>query len=135
MVENKIIQIICNNLSKHITADNVKFHPGNNLLKYLFNIDYYYFEILYYFMDDFYRIKVENKRNNRLQGVVYLTKSKKFQKDIKIFLKKSKLSYKSFENHMSCMMLFLSELLDKYSDLSYLDETYSSDLKFDGIFI
>ena len=39
MVENKIIQIIFDNLKKYITNENIKFYCSNGNLKYIFNID------------------------------------------------------------------------------------------------
>lgn len=94
MVDNKIIQIIYTNLKEYVTIEDIKYFPGNGLAKYIFNVSDYHFEISYEFIDNFYRIKLEKKHNNLLQNIVFLTKSKKFQKDIKSMLKDLKLSRK-----------------------------------------
>ena len=135
MVDKKITQIIRSGLSEHISINNVQCYPRNNLLGYIFNVDCYFFEISYFFMDDFYRIKVERRYNNSQQIVIFLTKSKRFQKEIQMLLKKRKLSRKSFENHMECFMLVLNEIISHSGDLNALVENYVCDLKFDGIFI
>ena len=135
MVENKIIQIIHTNLQEYIEANDVKLYHCNGLLKYIFYIDDYHFEILYEYMDSYYRIVLEKKHNNQLQKVVFLTKSKKFHKNIKIILKKFNLSRNSFENHMNAFTAYIGEILEREKSLNYLGETYISDLNFDGIFI
>ncbi len=94
MVDNKIIQIIYTNLKEYVKIEDIKYFPGNGLAKYIFNVSDYHFEISYEFIDNFYRIKLEKKHNNLLQNIVFLTKSKKFQKDIKSMLKDLKLSRK-----------------------------------------
>ena len=134
MVKDEIIQTICTNLNKHINKETVKFVPGCGLLKYVFHIKKHYFEITYYFTDDFYRIKVENISKGLDQDVVFLTKSKKFHRQMKCVLKELKLSKKSFKNHVICFTHYLNKLLENYSDLNYLIE-FNDDLKFDGVFI
>ena len=135
MVENKIIQIIFDNLKKYIKNENIKFYCSNGNLKYIFNIDSYTFEIIYVFMDDFYRIKLEKVINNEITNIIFLTKSKKFQHDIKVVLKALKISRKSFDNHISAFTTYISQLLNQHNDLSCLESMYISDLRFDGIFI
>ena len=135
MVENKTIQIIHTNLQEYIEIDDIKLYPYNGLLKFIFYINDYHIEILYDYMDGFYRIAIEKRHNNQLQNIIFLTKSKKFHKDIKILLKKFNLSKKSFEDHMNAFTMYIGELLKKYENLNYLYETYISDLNFDGIFI
>ena len=135
MVDNKIIQIIHTNLQEYMKINDVAMYPSNGLIKYVFDIGDYHFEILYNYVDGFYRIVIEKRHNNQLQNVIFLTKSKKFQKDIKIILKKFNLSRKSFEDHMNAFTLYIVEILKKYEGLNCLYETYISDLNFDGIFI
>lgn len=135
MVDNKIIQIIYTNLKEYVNIEDIKYLPSNGLAKYIFNVSDYHFEISYEFIDNFYRIKLEKKHNNLLQNIVFLTKSKKFQKDIKLMLKDLKLSRKLFENHINVFCNYISKNLEKYECLNHLVETYNSDLRFDGIFI
>ena len=135
MVDNKIIQIIYTNLKEYVKIEDIKYFPSNGLAKYIFNVSDYHFEISYEFIDNFYRIKLEKKHNNLLQNIVFLTKSKKFQKDIKSMLKDLKLSRKVFENHINAFSAHIRKILEKYQYLNYFEETYISDLKFDGIFI
>lgn len=135
MVDNRIIQIIYTNLKDYVNMEDINYLPSNGLAKYIFNVSDYHFEISYEFIDNFYRIKLEKKHNNLLQNIVFLTKSKKFQKDIKLMLKDLKLSRKLFENHINVFCSYLINILEKYEDLNYFEETYISDLKFDGIFI
>ena len=135
MVDNRIIQIIYTNLKDYVIMEDIKYLPSNGLAKYIFNVSDYHFEISYEFIDNFYRIKLEKKHNNLLQNIVFLTKSKKFQKDIKSMLKDLKLSRKVFENHINAFSAHIRKILEKYQYLNYFEETYISDLKFDGIFI
>ena len=135
MVKNKIIQIIHTNLQEYMGINDVAMYPSNGLIKYVFDIDGYHFEILYNYLDSFYRIVIEKRHNNQLQNVIFLTKSKKFHKDIKIILRKFNLSGKSFEDHMNSFTRYIVGILEKYETLNYLDETYIPDLIFDGIFI
>ena len=135
MVDNKIIKIIYTNLKDYVNIDDIKYFPSNGIAKYIFNVSDFHFEISYEFIDNFYRIKLEKKHNNQLQDIVFLTKSKKFQNDIKLMLKDLKLSRKVFENHINVFCSYLIKILEKYEDLNYLEKTYNSDLRFDGIFI
>lgn len=135
MVENKIIQIIHNNLQEYMKIDDIAMYPSNGLIKYVFDINDYHFEILYNYVDNFYRIVIEKKHNNQLQNIIFLTKSQKYHDDIKKILKKFDLSSKSFEDHMNAFTLYIVEILKNYETLSYLSETFISDSNFDGIFI
>lgn len=135
MVENKIIQIIHGNLKEYVKKDDIKVFLDYAYVKYLFNISDYRFEIVYVFMDNFYRIKLEKRHYGQLQNITFLTKSKKFQKDIKLNLRSLKLSRKVFENHIIALTVYLSKLLEQHKNLNCLVEAYISDLKFDGIFL
>ena len=132
MVENRITHIISNGLAKHIKNGNVKCYPTYNIFRFVFYIDDWLFEISYFFIDDYYKIKMEN---NHLQKVIFLTKCKKFHRDIKQIIKGFKLSKKSFENHIVAFIANINQALEKHENLNYVDETYISDLNFDGIFI
>lgn len=139
MVDRKINQIISSNLMKHINKSDIKCHPSNNLLKYTFNIKgynkQYCVEIIYFFTDDFYRIKIEYRKNNQLQDFVFLTKSKLFYRDIKMALKERDLTKKSFENHMIAFTNILKKTLDSDNNLDCLRDIYIPNLKFDGVFL
>ena len=135
MVENKIIQIIHGNLKEYVKKDDIKVFLDYAYVKYLFNISDYRLEIVYVFMDNFYRIKLEKRHYGQLQNITFLTKSKKFQKDIKLNLRSLKLSRKVFENHIIAFTVYLSKLLEQHKNLNYLVEAYISHLKFDGIFL
>lgn len=50
-------------------------------------------------------------------------------------IKNLKLSRKVFENHINAFSAHIRKILEKYEYLNYFEETYISDLKFDGIFI
>ena len=110
-------------------------YHSNGLIKYVFDIDCHQFEISYQYVDSIYQIVIENRRNNQLQNIILLTKSKRFHKDIKTILKKFSLSRKSFVDHIHAFTIYLSEIFEKHNNLDYLNETYISDLKFDGIFV
>ena len=135
MVTDKIIQIIHTNLHKYIGINNVAMYPSNCLIKYAFDIYDYHFEILYNHVDNFYRIVVEKSHSNKLQNVMFLTKSKRFHKDIKILLKKLNLAGKSFEDHVNAFTLYIVEFLERDENLNCFIETYICDLNFDGVFI
>ena len=86
-------------------------------------------------MDSFYRIRFEIMINNEIKDVIFLTKSKKFRKDIKSMLKTLKISRKTFDNHISAFTAYLSKILKQFKNLSCLEEMYTPNLRFDGIFI
>ena len=86
-------------------------------------------------MDNYYTIRLEKYVHNRITDVVFLTKSKKFKKDIKLTFKELKLSKKVFENHINAFCVYLSKVLEKYGNLDLLEDLYISDMKFDGIFL
>lgn len=135
MVENKIVQIVFENLKEYIALEDINFSLSHGVFKYTFNISNYYFEISYNFMDSFYRIRFEIMINNEIKDVIFLTKSKKFRKDIKSMLKTLKISRKTFDNHISAFTAYLSKILKQFKNLSCLEEMYTPNLRFDGIFI
>lgn len=134
MVNDKIVQIIKSNLKEYVNENNIKFIPSNNILKYVIDFKCYYIEICYFFIDDFYRIKIENRKNNILNNVCFLTKSKLFQKEIKGLLKKNK-QKSIFENHIIVFTFLLKEQLKLANSLEEFESKYLPDLKFDGLFL
>ena len=135
MVKDKVVQIINSNLKEYVNEKNVKFTASNNVLKYVIEFKLYYIEICYIFLDDFYRIKIEYRKNNQLQDFVFLTKSKLFYRDIKMALKERDLTKKSFENHMIAFTNILKKTLDSDNNLDCLRDIYIPNLKFDGVFL
>ncbi len=134
MVNDKIIQIINSNLKGYVNENNVKFIPNNNILKYVIEFNGYYIEICYFFLDDFYRIKIENRKNNILRGVNFLTKSKLFQKEIKQRLKKNK-QKNTLENHIIAFTNMVKEQIELTNSLEEFELKYLPNLKFDGLFL
>ena len=134
MVNDKIVQIINSSLKEYVNENNIKFIPSNNILKYVIDFKYYYIEICYFFIDDFYRIKIENRKNNILNNVCFLTKSKLFRKEIKGLLKKNK-QKSIFENHIIAFTFLLKEQLKLANSLEEFELKYLPNLKFDGLFL
>ena len=135
MVENKIIQIIHTNLKKFIEISDIGFCVNSVFLKYTFCIYDYSFEILYHFIDGFYRIKLEKKHDSQVQIVSFLTRSKKFRKELYAMLSDLNLSKKTFDNHVEAFTRHIANLLQIHNDLNSLNEKYTCDLKFDGFFL
>ena len=135
MVEDNITKMIQTTLMEYVKINDAAMFFSNGLMRYVFDIDYHHFEITYDYVDRFYRIIIEKRHNNQLQNVVFLTKSKKFHKDIKRILRKNNLSKKSFEDHMNAFALYIVETLENHNSLNCLYETYICDLNFNGIFI
>lgn len=134
MVNDKIVQIINSNLKEYVNESNVKFIPSNNILKYVIEFKGYYIEICYFFIDDFYRVKIENRKNNILNSVSFLTKSKQFHKEIKRRIRKNKLK-NMFTNHIIELTYMISEQLMKTNNLDDFQLKYLPNLKFDGLFL
>ena len=136
MISNAIIQIINEGLSKFSNNFDAKCYHGNSILKFVFNVNHYFFEITYFYVDDYYRIKMENWKNNAPEDTVFLSKSKQFRKDIRKTLKKLKIQKKSFANHIRGLLFLINKFLLEDGDLKFFYANYDSlDLKFDGIFI
>lgn len=134
MVNDKIVQIINSNLKEYVNESNVKFIPSNNILKYVIEFKGYYIEICYFFIDDFYRVKIENRKNNILNSVSFLTKSKQFHKEIKRRIRKNKLK-NMFTNHIIELTYMISEQLMETNNLDDFQLKYLPNLKFDGLFL
>ncbi|MBR2339566.1 MAG: hypothetical protein IKA74_01900 [Clostridia bacterium] len=132
---NRVKQIILSNLYGYINESDVNLYSQDGFWKYTIKIKDYFLEISYDVMDNFYRIKIDNMHNNFLQHTTFLTKSKRFKKDIKKHLKYNNINGQSFENQMLGFADILKKNLDIDGNLSHLEKTYVSDVKFDGIFI
>ncbi len=135
MVDNSIGQIIAESLAGYLEEESIGFSPSNRFLQYIIRLKEYEIEICYEFVDNFYRIKIESKKNNILGNVVFLTKSKNYHKEIKKQLKDNKLSGELFENHMLCFVRILKQNLDMCGNLDLFNKVYIHNLKFDGIFM
>lgn len=135
MVKNEIVEIIQLKLKEYIESKDIGFYPSNGLLKFVINLREYKIEISHNFMDSFYSIKVENRKYNQLKNIIFLTKSKKFHKDMKKHLKINKMSKKSFTNHIICFIDIILNQLKEYNDLNFFEEIYVPNLRFDGIFL
>ena len=135
MVDNRIIQIINSRILRYADAETVCFFSSNGVLKYVMQIRDFRIEVSYDIIDQFYKIRVEKNKQNEFQNTIFLTKSKKFYKDIKRQLQRCKLSKKSFKNHMIAFLNILENWLKEYNNVDFIGKTYPSNLKFDGIFI
>ena len=136
MLENKIIQIIYAELKDYLKIDDIKAFPTSGSVKYIFDISEYCFEVSYEVIDNFYRIKMEKKQYNQIQNVIFITKSKKFKKDIKLILRELKLPGNAFQNHIIAFCVYIRKILGEYKHLNCFEQMYNiSNLKFDGIFI
>lgn len=134
MIIESIVSIFVLNLSDYLCTDDVCVVNNNRSINYVVNFQESLIEIAYDFVDSFYRIKIEDRHNNQLQNTILLTQSKKFHNQIKKQLKSKKLSPKSFENHMLCFAELINIWLEN-NNLSISIAEYSSDLKFDGLFL
>ena len=117
-----------------MSESNVKFIPSNNILKYVIEFKGYYIEICYFFIDDFYRIKIENKKNNILNSVIFLTKSKQFHKEIKRRIRKNNLK-NTFPNHIIEFTYMIIEQMIETNSLDDFQLKYLPSMKFDGLFL
>ena len=135
MVENKIKQIIYSNLRDYLEVDDINYSFNNNQCKYTIHVKNNLVEINYNAMDSFYTLKLESGHNNIFSNKVFLTKSKKFKKNIKNLIQDSKLKHQSFHDHIFVVSLLIKKELEKNNSLIKFDELYNADLKFDGIFL
>lgn len=135
MVKNKMVQIIADNLPQGEAQNSICVFPSNGAVKCIFDLCGYSVEVYYEFLDNFYKVRIENKHNNQNSNVAYITKSRQFHKALKKFLKVNGLSRKCFENHLIALIKMLRLHLDCYGNLDYLQTEYVPDLKFDGFFL
>lgn len=135
MVKNKMVQIIADNLPPNEDQNNICAFPCNGAIRYLFNLCGYSIEIYYEFLDNFYKVRIENRRNNQSGNVAFLTKSRRFHKTLKELLKENGLCPKRFENHVIGVIKMLRLHVEFYGNLDYLLTECVPDLKFDGFFL
>lgn len=139
MVENKATQIIISILGEYIIDGDVKFAPTNNWLNYYFKIhcgcQIYSIHLAYEFVDSYYKILIEDISHNKLENVIFLTRSKAFHKKVKSIIKSNKLNNKSFLDHVTAFSIALKNFTDIEVSFNELIEIYPQDLKFDGYFV
>lgn len=135
MINSEILRIITEILHPYLTTDGVCAYPAISLIKYVVNLRDYCLEIQYDYRDNFYRVRLEERKNNQIGQVLLLSKSRAFQKALKKAFRRQGLSQKNFEHHMVCLSKIIREQLDNYNDFDGFQATYISNLKFDGIFL
>lgn len=139
MVENKATQTIISILGEYIIDGNVKFAPTNNWLNYHFKIhcgcQIYSIHLAYEFVDSYYKILIEDISHNKLENVIFLTRSKTFHKKVKSIIKSYKLNNKSFLDHITAFSIALKNFTESAESFNELIEMYPQDLKFDGYFV
>ena len=131
----EIVQIITDLLQPYLTTDNVYTYPSNSTIKYIVNLPNYLLKIQYNFIDNFYSVRLEENKDNRIGEIIFLSKSKDFQKVLKKTLRKKGFSKKVFKYHIACLSEIVREQLDTYGHLDSFKTAYISNLKFDGIFL
>lgn len=129
-MQDNIVALFSEILAEYATE--VVCLPVCNGLKYIITLGQYDIEILYEIMDNCYQIRMEKKWSNAILSVVFLTRSREFQKEMKRSMRESKFKRKRFADHMRCFANMLKFYLDAEKDLSHF-EHYESDLDFDGI--
>ena len=139
MVENKATQTIISILGEYVVDGDVKFVPTNNWLNYYFKIhcgcQIYSIHLEYEFVDSYYRILIEDISHNKLENVIFLTRSKAFHKKVKSIIKSNKLNNKSFLDHITAFSIALKNFMDIAGSFNKLIKMYPQDLKFDGYFV
>lgn len=120
-------------LAKYINLKDIVVSQSDGCIKYQINLKQCKIEISYYVIDEYYRIKLEN--NIDIYSISFLTKSRKFKRDIKKILKKYHMERKFFKNHIAAFCLLLNELLNERECFVSSIEKYKTDLKFDGLFL
>ena len=132
MIGNNVFENYFFNLSNAATPNDIMFTSDNISCKYTIDLKLYYIEIYYEYMDNFYRIKVEDK--NACE-ILFLTKSKAFKKDVKKAICKNKLNDHDLKSHINVFCLLFKSVIDNQETFVCLKERYKENLKFDGIFL
>ena len=134
MVEDEIKAIICFELKNYLLNEiiSINAYPGNGMIKYVITTKKGFFEMTYFFVDSFYRFKYENTNRALDKTIVLFSKSKKYHKELGLFLKRNKT--KKFQTHVYYMAVFIRNFLKNNESLP-IGELYDSSLNFDGIFI
>lgn len=133
MIEEYLFNRCFYPLAQYITFKDIVVSLSDGCVKYIINLRHCNIEIVYYIIDEFYQIKIQTTINT--DGIIFLTKSKKFKKDIKKILKRHLMKRKNFEDHILAFCLLLKDLLDNSECLYSSIEQYKMDLKFDGLFL
>mgnify|MGYP001625680671 FL=1 len=134
MVRDNVLQIIQSNLSERIKFSSVSCDGLMRTLTYETYMQNCYIAISYEYIDQFYKIKIENNYGDHT-SVVLLTKSKKFHKEIKKYLKAKKLSKREFSDHIYCFIIILKNILEANECVDFFEKEYVPDLKYDGIYL
>ena len=134
MVRDNVLQIIQSNLSERIKFSSVSRDGLMRTLTYETYMQNCYIAISYEYIDQFYKIKIENNYGDHT-SVVLLTKSKKFHKEIKKYLKAKKLSKREFSDHIYCFIIILKNILEANECVDFFEKEYVPDLKYDGIYL
>lgn len=135
MVKDELSLIIYENLKDNLELNDINSMFSSGCWKYTIYLKFYLIEICYEVMGNFYTIKIENRNNNFLNSVMFLSKSKKFKKDLNRKFKEFSLNNKTFKNHVFIFTMWIKDVLEINGDLKCFEKLYKSDLKFDGIFI
>lgn len=135
MVKDELSLIIYENLKDYLELNDINSMFSSGCWKYTIYLKFYLIEICYEVMDNFYTIKIENRNNNFLNSVMFLSESKKFKKDLNRKFKEFSLNNKIFKNHIFIFTMWIKDVLEINGDLKCFEKLYKSDLKFDGIFI
>lgn len=134
MVKDSVLQVIQSNLSEMIKFSGVSCDGLTRTLTYEIYMRNCHIEISYEYIDQFYKIKIENNYDGHT-SVVFLTKSKKFHKEIKKYLKAKKVSKREFSDHIYCFIIILKNILEANECVDFFEKEYVPDLKYDGIYL
>ncbi len=132
---NEICEIISAKLFPYVNEDGVSFHPSAYEYKFIISLGSYMIEISYIYMDGFFKIKIEDRKHNRLNDVIFPTKSKRFKREVATRVKKYGDSVKSFSANVGAFCEIFLENYETDEGLATFRKSYIPDLKFDGIFI
>ena len=132
---SETVQIIKEILCSYLTTDGVCAYISNGLIKYVIHLRDYVFEIQYELADNFYRVRLEEWKNNQIVQTYFLSKSKKFHKVLKKKLRDNGLSGRSLECHITCLCKIVQDQLNAPNGLHDFQTLYISDMKFDGVFL
>lgn len=135
MVRSEIAQIIVEKMCPYLTADGVHVYPSSRLIKYVANLQGYLLEISYEFVDNLYRIKIEEMKNNQIVNIFLLTQSKRYHQVLKQLMRHNRNSPKDIQSHIICLCEILHKQLEDWGNLDEFTTSYVSDLKFDGVFL
>ena len=129
------IQIIKEILGSYLKEDDVRVYISNGMMKYVIPLRDYVLEVQYELVDNFYRVKLEEWKNNQIEQTCFLSKSKKFHKALKRKLRNNGLSKKMLVCHIACICEIVQEQLCIPNGLHDFQGLYIPDMKFDGVFL